>query len=56
MTTQIGRIEPFQLGVEDWDQYTDRMEQYFACNKIPDGKQVAVLLTGSGNKDLLAPL
>ena len=47
-TTQIGRIEPFQLGVEDWDQYTDRVEQYFACNDIPDGKRVAVLLTAVG--------
>ena len=41
----IGQVEPFQLGVEDWDQYTERLEQYFVCNEIPNEKKVAVLIT-----------
>ena len=44
----IGRVEPFQLGVEDWDQYAERLEQYFICNDIADGKKVAVLITVVG--------
>ena len=57
----IGQVEPFQLGVEDWDQYTERLEQYFVCNGIEDDKKTAVLLTMVGAKtyslmsDLVAP-
>ena len=46
----IGRVEPFQLGVEDWDQYTERLEQYFVCNEIPNEKKVAVLITIVGTE------
>lgn len=46
----IGQVESFQLGVEDWDQYTERLEQYFIANGIPDYKKVAAFLTIKGSK------
>ena len=48
--TLIGHVEPFQLGVEDWDQYTERLEQYFIANDIAAEKKVAVLHTMVGAK------
>ena len=46
MTTSIGRVEPFQPDEDDWDQYTERLEQYFIVNGIEDaGKKLAVFLT-----------
>ena len=59
--TLIGHVEPFQLGVEDWDQYMEMLEQYFIANDIAAEKKVAVLLTMVGAKtysllrDLIAP-
>ncbi len=50
-TTVIGQVEPFQIGVEDWDQYAERLEQYFVANGIDaEVKKVAVLLTMVGAK------
>ena len=43
----IGQVEPFQLGVEDWDQYTERLEQYFVCNGIEDDKNILANLERS---------
>ena len=61
-TTIIGQVEAFQSGVDDWEQYTERLEQYFVANDIVDaGKKLAVFLTVVGTKtyallsDLLAP-
>ena len=48
--TLIGHVEPFQLGVKDWDQYTERLEQYSIANEIAAEKNVAVLLTMVGAK------
>ena len=51
MATRIGQIEPFQPGVDDWDQYTERLEQYFIANNITtDDKKLAVFLTLVGSK------
>lgn len=51
MASLIGQVEPFQVGVEDWDQYTERLEQYFIANGIDaEAKKVAVLLTMVGAK------
>ena len=40
-----------QLGTEDWEQYTERPEQFFLVNGIDDnGKMLAVFLTVVGAK------
>ena len=47
----IGKVEPFQLGVDDWEQYTERLEQYFVANAVEDAdKKRAVLLTVVGKE------
>ena len=57
----IGRVEPFQVGVEDWDQYTERLEQYFVRNEITNETKVAVLINIVGTEtyglvcNLIAP-
>lgn len=35
----------FQLGKDDWELYTERLELYFIANDVSAEKQVAVLLT-----------
>ena len=60
-TAYIGQVEPFEPGTDDWQLYTERLEQFFAANEIPDGKKKAVFLTVIGTKaysllrNLLAP-
>lgn len=61
-TTVIGQVEAFQPEQDDWEQYTERLEQYFVANGITEGaKKLAVFLTVIGVKayallsDLLAP-
>ena len=50
-TNTIGQVEPFQQGVDDWEQYTERLEQYFIANGIEgDNKKLAVFLTVVGAK------
>ena len=50
-STVIGQVEPFQLGTEDWEQYTERLKQFFLANGIDDdGKKLAVFLTVVGAK------
>ena len=62
MATVIGQVEPFQTGMDDWEQYAERLEQYFTANSIEDeGKRRAVFLTVVGREtysllcNLLAP-
>ena len=61
MAGVIGKVEGFQLGEDDWEQYAERLEQYFEANGIEDGKRVSVLITVMGAKayallsDLVAP-
>lgn len=51
IASQIGQVEPFQPGVDDWDQYTERLEQYFIANGVDtDPKKLAVFLTLIGAK------
>ena len=33
----IGLVEPFQIGIDNWDQYTERLELYFTANSITEG-------------------
>ena len=63
MTNLIGQVEAFQPGIDDWEQYTERLEQYFVANKVVDEvQQLAVFITIVGSKtyallsDLLAPV
>ena len=57
----IGRVEPFRIGADDWDQYTEKLEQYFIANEIPDERKVSVLITVIGPetyrllRNLIAP-
>ena len=47
----IGKVETFQLGVDDWEQYTERLEQYFVAHAVEDAdKKRAVLLTVVGKE------
>lgn len=47
----IGQVEPFQLGTEDREQYTKRLEQFFLSNGIDnDRKKLAVILKLVGAK------
>ena len=62
MATVTGQVEPFQAGVDDWEQYAERLEQYFTANSIEDeGKRQAVFLTVVGREtyslfcNLIAP-
>ena len=63
-TTQvvaIGCIDPFDVKVDRWPTYYERVEQYFKANSIKEDMQVATLLTLIGGstysllKDLVAP-
>ena len=63
MTNLIGQVEAFQPGIDDREQYTERLEQYFVANKVVDEvQQLAVFITIVGSKtyallsDLLAPV
>ncbi|XP_071574649.1 uncharacterized protein [Temnothorax nylanderi] len=51
----------FQLGKDDWETYTERLELYFVANDVKAEKQAAVLLTKISSdtyklvRDLCAP-
>ena len=62
MSAAIGKVEPFQAGVDDWEQYAERLDQYFDANSITTAeKKRAVFLTVVGKEtygllsNLLAP-
>lgn len=49
--THYGKIESFDEEVDDWNEYIERMEQYFCANEVVDGdKQRAILLSVCGGK------
>ena len=55
----IGHVEHFQPGVDDWEQYEERLQQYFVANGISnEEKKRAILLTvvGSTTYGLLSNL
>lgn len=45
MAGYIGKIEPFDEGIEKWSSYQERLEEYFAVNDIANDKKVSALLT-----------
>ena len=49
--TQIGHIEPFEIGNDDCELYAERLDQFMLANGIDDEKRkVAVFLTVIGQK------
>ena len=59
----FGKIEEFDEGKDDWNEYVERFEQFFLANHIEDAtKQKAILLSCCGSKpyslfrNLLAPV
>ena len=49
MATAIhGSVGEFDASKENWTSYTERLQQYFAANDIPEEKQRAVLLSSCG--------
>ena len=47
----IGRIKEFRDDKEDWDQYAERLNHFFAANKITEvEKKRSVFLTVIGAK------
>ena len=58
----IGHVEQFKPGTDDWEQYTERLEQYFKANSIEaDDQKLTTFLTVMGPtayallSNLLAP-
>ncbi len=50
-TAYFGQVEPFEPGQDDWQMYTERLDQFFAANEIPDGiKKKAVFPIVIGTK------
>ncbi|CAN7982698.1 unnamed protein product [Ixodes hexagonus] len=56
------KLEPFTgEGGQDWDEYVERLEQYFIANSVSEEKRRAVFLSGCGRptysllRRLLAP-
>ena len=51
MAAVHGQLQAFDSNEEDWQSYVERIEQYFAANKITDGDQKrAMLLAFCGAK------
>ena len=49
MSSLLGRIDEFDAAKEEWTQYVERVDHFFAANGIDDaGKKRAALLAGVG--------
>ena len=62
VTHMFGSIDAFAVHVGDWNEYVERLEQYFIANDIEDDKKkTAIFLTIIGAetysllRNLLAP-
>ena len=50
-TAQIGHIEPFEIGSDDWELYAEQLEKFLLTNGIDDdNRKFAVLVTVTGQK------
>ena len=47
---QIGRMDPFDETMDDWESFSERLTQFFAANDINDEKKVPALLSLVGGK------
>lgn len=50
MSGLIGNIPEFYCGSGDWNVYSERLEQFFEVNDIPDEKRSALLISVVGNE------
>ena len=49
MSSLLGRIDEFDAAKEEWTQYVERVDHFYAANGIDDaGKKRAALLAGVG--------
>ena len=56
MSAAIRKVEPFQAGVDDWEQYAERLDQYFDANSITTAEKKRAVLVGKETySNLLAP-
>ena len=46
----IGKINPYDDGLQDWDYYVERVDQYFTGNEISNEKKVPAILSLMGPK------
>lgn len=46
----VGKIEPFNLEMDNWGLYIDRLEQYFIINDVEEKLKVPTLITVMGGK------
>ena len=46
----IGKIDPFDVNIERWVDYIERLEQFFLVNEVKEEKQVPALLSLIGGK------
>ena len=52
----IGKINPYDDGLEDWDSYVEKVDQYFTVNEISNEKKVSAILSLIGPKKTYASL
>ncbi|XP_037568114.1 uncharacterized protein K02A2.6-like [Dermacentor silvarum] len=58
---KYGSLDPFDPDSGPWQEYLERMQQFFAANEVPDAKKRAVFLSCCGSRtysilrSLLAP-
>lgn len=45
----IGELPKFYSQFDDWQVFTERLEQFFEINDVPEEKKKAVLITSIGN-------
>lgn len=52
MVSYFRRMDTFDLKVEEWSTYVERLEMFFVVNtcNVPDGKKAASLLTLIGGR------
>ena len=51
MATHYGKINEFDSSIEEWDDYIERLNQFFVANEITEEtKMKAILLSGCGAK------
>lgn len=50
MSGLIGNIPEFSCGFDDWNVYSERLDQYFEVNDIPNEKRSALLISVVGNE------